>query len=97
MTLTLYGHPFSSYTWKVLIALDEKQLPFGYNVLDLDHPEHGETVARLAPTGLFPVLTDGDTSIVEASAIIDDAGHSPQLEAPQAWFDAVDGFLRDPG
>lgn len=71
MTLTLFGHPFSSYTWKVLIALDEKQLSFGYNVLDPDHPEHGETVARLAPTGLFPVLTDGDTSIVEASAIIE--------------------------
>ena len=27
--------------------------------------------------------------------IIDDAGHSPQFEAPEAWFDAVDSFLRE--
>ncbi len=26
--------------------------------------------------------------------VIPDAGHSPQLENPAAWFDAVDGFLR---
>jgi pimeloyl-ACP methyl ester carboxylesterase len=27
--------------------------------------------------------------------IIDDAGHSPQFEAPEAWFEAVDAFLRE--
>jgi len=27
--------------------------------------------------------------------VIPDAGHSPQLEAPDVWFAAVDGFLRD--
>ncbi|HUA90552.1 MAG TPA: glutathione S-transferase N-terminal domain-containing protein, partial [Steroidobacteraceae bacterium] len=28
MALELYGHPFSSYTQKVLIALYENKLPF---------------------------------------------------------------------
>jgi pimeloyl-ACP methyl ester carboxylesterase len=27
--------------------------------------------------------------------VIADAGHSPQVENPSAWFDAVDGFVRD--
>jgi 2-succinyl-6-hydroxy-2,4-cyclohexadiene-1-carboxylate synthase len=27
--------------------------------------------------------------------VIPDAGHSPQVENPSAWFDAVDGFVRD--
>ena len=25
--------------------------------------------------------------------VIPDAGHSPQFEAPEAWWDAVSGFL----
>jgi glutathione S-transferase len=31
MTLTLYGHPFSSYTQKVLIALYENATPFEFH------------------------------------------------------------------
>lgn len=31
-----------------------------------------------------------DASLV----VIPDAGHSPQFEAPEAWFEALDGFLR---
>jgi len=27
--------------------------------------------------------------------VIPDAGHSPQFEAPHAWFEALDGFLRE--
>src|SRR4051794_22246763 len=27
--------------------------------------------------------------------VVADAGHSPQFEAPEAWWDAVDGFLED--
>jgi pimeloyl-ACP methyl ester carboxylesterase len=27
-------------------------------------------------------------------AVVPDAGHSPQFESPEAWFAAVDGFLR---
>ena len=39
MTLQLFAHPFSSYCWKVLIALWENELPFDYRMLDPEHPE----------------------------------------------------------
>ena len=33
-SLTLYGHPFSSYAWKALIALYETQTPFEFRMPD---------------------------------------------------------------
>ena len=38
--LQLYGHPFSSYTWKALIPLYANALPFTFRMLDPDHPEN---------------------------------------------------------
>lgn len=69
--LGLYGHPFSSYTWKVLIALYANATPFEFRLLDGDHPEHGKFVATASPLGKFPVLTDGDRTLFEATAIIE--------------------------
>ncbi|PEQ13271.1 glutathione S-transferase [Novosphingobium sp. PC22D] len=69
--LALYGHPFSSYTWKALIALYASELPFDFRIVDADHPEHAELVGSAGPAGKFPVLKDGDNVIFEASAIID--------------------------
>jgi glutathione S-transferase len=43
--LQIYGHPFASYYWKVLIALYERAMPFEFLMVDLDHPENGEAVA----------------------------------------------------
>lgn len=71
MTLTLYGHPFSSYTWKALIALYEKDLPFTFAMLDGEHPEYGERLAALAPVGKFPMLDGGGNTYTEASIIIE--------------------------
>lgn len=71
MALELFGHPFSSYTWKALIALYENDTPFRFRSLGPDHPENGEAFAALSPVGKFPVLTDGDRVIVEATAIIE--------------------------
>lgn len=68
-TLALYAHPFSSYSWKAQIALDEKGSGHEYRMVE--NAEHSAAVARLTPTGLFPVLVDGDTTIFEASSIID--------------------------
>ena len=42
-----------------------------YLELGPDHPEYGAALAKFSPTGRFPVLTDGDTAISEASAIIE--------------------------
>ncbi|CAM3062971.1 Maleylacetoacetate isomerase / Glutathione S-transferase [Sphingomonas antarctica] len=69
MTLALYAHPFSSYSWKAQIALDEKDLAYEYRMVE--EPEHGGKLAELSPNGLFPILTDGDTTIFEATAIIE--------------------------
>ena len=69
MTLVLHGHPFSSYTQKVLIALYENATPFTWRVLD--GPPAFEELATLWPIRLMPVLVDGATPIAESSIIIE--------------------------
>jgi glutathione S-transferase len=69
--LALYGHPFSSYTWKVLIALYANETPFEFRVVDADHPEHAEFVSTAGPLGKFPVLRDGENIIFESTSIIE--------------------------
>ena len=71
MTLQLFAHPFSSYCWKVLIALWENELPFTYRQLDPAHPENGAEWARRWPLRKMPVLLDGERAIMETSAIIE--------------------------
>lgn len=71
MTLRLIGHPFSSYTQKVLIALYENATPFEFCRLGPDAPELGAELARRSPSGKFPVLVDGKRSVAEASIIIE--------------------------
>ena len=55
--LTLYGHPISSYTWKVLTALYENDTPFV--PFTIDQNTYPEFIA-FWPIGKFPVLRDGD-------------------------------------
>ncbi len=71
MTLELFAHPFSSYCWKVLIALYEKGLPFTYRMLDGDHPDNFAELANSWPLGKFPMLRDGVTDLVETSIVIE--------------------------
>ena len=71
MSLLLFGHPFSSYTQKVLIALWADDTPFDFRMLDPDHPENGEELRRHWPFGLFPLLLDEGRPVVESSCIID--------------------------
>jgi len=70
MTLTLYGHPFSSYTQKVLIALWENGTPFAFRNV---WPESADTAEWLRrwPLAKFPVLADGERTVVETSIIIE--------------------------
>lgn len=69
--LKVYGHPFSSYTQKALIALYENATPFEWRELGPETPEHGAELARLWPMEHMPVLTDGETVLREASVIIE--------------------------
>jgi glutathione S-transferase len=71
MTLALYGHPFSSYTWKVQIALLAAGLEFDFRIVDQDHPEHLALIQAAGPQGKFPVLRDDETLLFEATSIIE--------------------------
>lgn len=71
MTLALYGHPFSSYTQKVLVALYENGTPFEFRGLGPDTPQHTAEWLRRWPLGKFPLLVDGDRAIAETSIIIE--------------------------
>ena len=71
MTLALYGHPFSSYTQKALIALYENNTPFEFREVGPETPEHFAEVERRSPVGKFPMLVDGARSLAEASIIIE--------------------------
>jgi glutathione S-transferase len=71
MPLALYGHPFSSYTQKVLIALYENAIPFEFRCLGPDTPQHAAEWLRRWPLGKFPLLVDGERSVVETSIIIE--------------------------
>jgi glutathione S-transferase len=71
MTLALYGHPFSSYTQKVLVALHENDTPFELRTLGPDSPQHVAEWLRRWPLQKFPLLVDGDRSVVETSIIIE--------------------------
>jgi glutathione S-transferase len=69
--LALYGHPFSSYTWKALIPLRAIGGEFEFREVGPDHPEHGAFVQSAHPAGKFPVLVNGDEVVIEATAIIE--------------------------
>lgn len=71
MSLAIYGHLFSSYTQKVLIALYENDVPFEFRGLGPDTPQHAADWLRRWPLGKFPVLVDGERDVVETSIIIE--------------------------
>lgn len=70
--LALYGHPFSSYTQKVLTALYENGTPFELRNLDPAAPgNHAPEWLRRWPFAKFPLLVDGDRTVVESSIVIE--------------------------
>lgn len=71
MSLTLYGHPFSSYTWKALIPLYENGTDFEFANVDPANPEVMPQLLGLWPLGKFPVLVDPERVILESSTIIE--------------------------
>ena len=69
MTLALYAHPFSSYCQKVLVALYENDTPFDYR--KLDEGDHMARLESLWPMKRFPLLADGDRTVLEATTIVE--------------------------
>jgi len=72
MSLELFGHPFSSYTWKPLIALYETDTPFTFrNISGDEYPENEAEFLAAWPVGKFPLLVDNGVPIMESSVIIE--------------------------
>jgi len=69
MSLEFFGHPFSSYTQKVLIALWADGTDFDYRMIE--DPENMEELRRHSPYGLFPILIDNGRPVLESSTIIE--------------------------
>lgn len=104
--IALYAHPFSSYSQKALIALYAKGVPFDYRSLDDDGSNYAALKA-LWPLAKFPLLTEGDTTVFEATAIIEylDAAHpgarlipaDPAAAVPVRMLDRVfDNYVMTP-
>ncbi|WP_183726807.1 MULTISPECIES: glutathione S-transferase family protein [Paraburkholderia] len=70
MSLALYGHPFSSYTQKVLVALYENGTPFEFRVIGPGSPHAADWLQRW-PLRKFPLLVDGARNVAETSIIIE--------------------------
>ncbi|MDF7774146.1 glutathione S-transferase family protein [Sphingomonas sp. AOB5] len=71
MKLQLFGHPFSSYTQKALIALYENAVDFDFRLIEPQEEANCREFAALAPMGKFPVLLDRGRTIIESTGIIE--------------------------
>lgn len=69
MSLEFFGHPFSSYTQKVLIALWADGTDFNYRMIE--DPANMEELRQHSPYGLFPLLIDNGQPVLESSTIIE--------------------------
>lgn len=65
----LYAHPFSSYCQKVLVALYENRTPFDYR--NLEDAQANTELTALWPMRRFPILVDGDRTVLESTSIIE--------------------------
>ena len=70
MTLQLFGHPFSSYTWKVLIPLYADETPFEFRQVPENEENYSE-LKRIWPFGKFPLLLDDGQPVIETTCIIE--------------------------
>jgi glutathione S-transferase len=70
VSLQLFGHPFSSYTWKVLIPLWADGTEFVFRQVPEDQDNYAE-LKRLWPFAKFPTLVDADQVVVETTCIIE--------------------------
>lgn len=87
--LKFYGHLFSSYTWKALIALYANDTPFAFHTVGGVDPADDAFVAGASPQGKFPVLVDANRVVFEATSIIEHLqihhpGPAPLLPADPA-------------
>jgi glutathione S-transferase len=67
----VYGHPFSSYTQKALMAFYEKNVAFDFRDLSPDNAQTCAEFQALWPIGKFPVLVADGVTWPESTVIIE--------------------------
>ncbi|MGY4515802.1 glutathione S-transferase family protein [Lysobacter sp. HA18] len=92
MSLVFYGHPFSSYCQKVLIALYENAIEFDYRVIDPGSPDIAAEWTALWPLQKMPVLVDGGQTVVESSIVIEHLHLHHRGSVPMLPDDPVDAL-----
>jgi glutathione S-transferase len=71
MAITLYWGSGSPFSWRVMLALQYKNLTYDSQLLHFDKQEHQSPhMLRLNPRGRVPVLKDGDYVVFESVAIL---------------------------
>jgi glutathione S-transferase len=70
VSLELFGHPFSSYTWKVLIPLYADGTQFEFRQVPENEENYAE-LKRIWPFGKFPLLLDDGKPVMETTCIIE--------------------------
>jgi glutathione S-transferase len=70
LSLEFFGHPFSSYTWKVLIPLYADGTEFEFRQVPENQDNYAE-LKRIWPFGKFPLLVDDGEPVMETTCIIE--------------------------
>ncbi|RYZ68023.1 MAG: glutathione S-transferase family protein [Proteobacteria bacterium] len=71
MAIDVYWGSGSPFSWRVLLALEFKRLPYVSHVLQFDLQEHkAPRMLAMNPRGRLPVLKDGDYVVFESLAIL---------------------------
>ncbi len=71
MGIDVYWGSGSPYSWRVLLALEHKGLPYTSHLMSLDMQEHKSPhMLAMNPRGRVPTLKDGDYVVFESLAIL---------------------------
>ena len=71
MALELWWGSGSPYSWRALLALEHKRLPYVSHLLQFSKQEHrSPAMLQMNPRGRVPVLKNGDYVVFESLAIL---------------------------
>jgi glutathione S-transferase len=71
MAITFYWGSGSPDSWRILLALEHKGLPYESHLLHFDKQEHqSPPMLKMNPRGRLPVLKDGDYVVFESVAVL---------------------------
>src|SRR5215831_15563871 len=71
MAIDIYWGSGSPYSWRVLLTLEYKRIPYRSHLLEFSKQEHkSPQMLRMNPRGRLPVLKDGEFVCYESLAIM---------------------------